>query len=151
MLRCTVLAVALGAFVVPFDACGRGAYRWTDEAGTVHFGDRPPAGADQVERLVLPGPVPADPQAEGRRDRRDRLLEAWGRERADIEAAAERREAVREQRRIRCERARREVTGLETAGRIYVREADGARSYLDDAARRDAIGAARGRVEEYCD
>ena len=39
-------------------------YKWTDESGTVHFSDVPPANTKNVEERSLP-PVPAAPQQEG--------------------------------------------------------------------------------------
>ncbi len=40
-------------------------YKWTDEDGKVHFGDRPPPSVDDAEALAIdsdPQAVPLDPQ-----------------------------------------------------------------------------------------
>ncbi|NIR61927.1 MAG: DUF4124 domain-containing protein, partial [Gammaproteobacteria bacterium] len=33
---------------------GAGVYRWVDDAGNVHYGDRPPPGAEAVEEAEAP-------------------------------------------------------------------------------------------------
>lgn len=38
-------------------AAAQGAYRWVDETGKVHFGDRPPPGAREVKPLRPSAPV----------------------------------------------------------------------------------------------
>ncbi|MCX8018284.1 MAG: glutaredoxin family protein [Rhodocyclaceae bacterium] len=44
-------------FVAAALAQAQGAYRWVDEAGKVHYGDRPPPGARNVQPRALAAPA----------------------------------------------------------------------------------------------
>ena len=60
-----------------------GTYRWVDENGQTHFGDRPPANAasDEVE-LKAPAPS-SDADARARKERMNEFLEQTEQERAE--------------------------------------------------------------------
>jgi hypothetical protein len=111
-------------------------YRWTDEAGRVHYGERPPGdGAEPV--VVRPSPAggAAAPSEAQRRERQQRLLESFEYERA--RRAEQRAEAARlADRRARdCRQVQAILRRLDHAGPVYVTDADGSRRYLDDAER----------------
>jgi hypothetical protein len=60
-----------------------GTYRWVDENGQTHFGDRPPvnAASDEVE-LKAPAPS-SDADARARKERMNEFLEQTEQERAE--------------------------------------------------------------------
>jgi len=66
---CSLILLASGAWAQ--------VYRWQDEQGRVHLGDRPPAGvqATLVSARSTQAPAPADDEAARERDRRQQ--EAW--------------------------------------------------------------------------
>lgn len=143
------LAPALGLAIVTQATAAGSIQRWTDAAGQVHYGDRPPAGVDAQPVEVRPGSTdtPAD---RTRRARTERLLEVIETERAERAAAEEKARAEREARAARCDRARRELAGVERAALLYVRDAAGERRYLDDGERGAAIEKLRAAVGHWC-
>jgi hypothetical protein len=74
-------AAALAIFLtVNAASCAAEVFRWQDEQGRTHYGDRPPDPAAQ--RIdMLPEPPP-DPHLEERRERRNRLLDIFSEDRA---------------------------------------------------------------------
>jgi hypothetical protein len=138
-------------FVMACPAPAADIYRWTDEAGRVHYGERPPV--DDAQRLSIdhtPSQSRALPDEAERRARQQRLLESYEYERArKAEQQAE--EEKRERRRAReCEELRRYWKTLQFAGPVYVEGDDGQRRYLDDAEREIEQGRLRPRLEKAC-
>ena len=128
-------------------------YRWTDENGRVHYGERPPH--DTAERVQLPhsaAPSAATPAAEEaeRRARQQRMLEAFSHKREQKKAQKARDE--RERRRLAqdCERFKRHWNDLNYGGPIYYEEPDGGRRYVDDAERAAELDALRPAYRKAC-
>lgn len=125
----------IGMLVVP--SADAEIYRWTDESGRVHYGERPPV--DDAIRLDLdtgdsPRALSPSDDAE-RRARQQRMLEAFEYERArKAEQEAEDAQRARAQAR-QCERLRRYWKMLQYAGPVYIEDEAGERRYLDDADR----------------
>lgn len=130
-------------------ASAAGVYRWVDEQGNVHFGDKP-HGVDAEEVQIKSPPRSETPAQNGTVDRERllRALEAERLERAEQRQARERERAEREQ---RCFEARDDLRRLETAGVVYELDSDGRRRVLSDSERGQALAAARARVQRWCD
>ena len=62
------LPIAALIIVTAAAAWGATVYRWTDENGTVHFGDTPPPHGAQVKTQTLPNPALAAPEADAKPD-----------------------------------------------------------------------------------
>ncbi len=142
-----VAALALTALLLPAGAAD--IYRWVDESGQVHFGDRPPTG--DAERLAVPSSPPPAAAAGARHERTRRLLDAFAAERAErreerAEAAA--RKAAREQ---RCAQARRDRASFENASRVVRYDDAGNRIVLDGEAYEAAHRRVVESVEQLCD
>ncbi|BAN69944.1 DUF4124 domain-containing protein [endosymbiont of unidentified scaly snail isolate Monju] len=128
-------------------------YRWTDADGQVHFSSYPPPqGAEAIElrgKGSSQGGRPSDTSSLHERQRRQ--LEAFERDRQY------RRERAREQARRQVERQRicrqldERLRWLQHPGPIYLRGASGARSYLDEAQRRQQQQQVREQMVQYCD
>lgn len=126
-------------------------YRWVDEDGRVHFGDRPPPGnADRIAVPVAPAP---DAGLKERRLKRQRLLDAFEEERRLQEQAAGEAAQEAERRRRNCRQAQARLRGIEASRRVYKLDEHGNRTYRswDDNEREQAIAATRRAVQEYCD
>lgn len=112
-------------------------YRWTDDMGRVHYGERPP-GRDAV-RLELPEsrsePANVTAGETERRERQRRMLEAFEYERGRKAEQAAREADQRRRRQAACERLRAQWRRLSYPGPIYFSEDGGGRRYLDDAQR----------------
>jgi hypothetical protein len=127
-------------------------YRWTDEAGRVHFGERPPpGGAERIELQQQAAPPPGDTGMAERRARQQRMLEAFEYERERKRQRALETQQSQQRKDDYCRGLQRRLRFLDHAGPIYLRRDDGTREYLDDgqrAAQRREVEAARQR---HCD
>ena len=127
-------------------------YRWVDEHGVVHFGNRPggQAGAEQVEipesQINNTQPAPASAQedaiqqpsyAQQRRDERAKIHKE----------AAEKEQAIA----AGCAQRRQLVAQLEPSTRVMVRLEDGSVTRMDDNKRLDTLAEAKAYIAENCD
>lgn len=130
-------------------ASAAGAYRWVDAQGRVHYGDRPPAGA-QVE-AVPPVPVPPPGNAEAVQSMHDylRTIDERNAER-DREAAQKRQKQQREiSRKAQCESSRARRLRLERPQqREY--QTDGSARRLTEEERQALILNVERRISDAC-
>ncbi|MDZ7661317.1 DUF4124 domain-containing protein [Thiohalophilus sp.] len=142
LLLASLLSVSMAAEV----------YKWTDEQGRVHYGDRPPEeGASSVD--VDPGPASGSPipgDAE-RREKTRRLLRAYEEERRVKQQREQRQEAEAAERHKRCAWARDRLRRYKQAGRLYDLDEAGNRRILADSQRQQAEAQAARDVEKWCD
>ncbi len=124
-------------------------YKWTDKSGQVHYSDQPPA-AEAAHRVPGTG-TPADNSeaikalAEKEQDYKKRQDEtAKAKEKADKEA---------EEARIKhhnCDRARKQMSQLQSGQRLYTTSPYGSRTYMDATARQQALDNAQKAINENC-
>lgn len=126
-----------------------GVYKWVDEKGNVHYGDRPPSGVTpkEVELEDRPAPTATDTR---RREKTRRLLNAIESERKREKEASAREQARAAQRERNCALARRRAEILERANSISITGDDGERTYLNDEDRAAALAQAKKLVREWC-
>ena len=146
------LAVAL-AFAVSTSAFADEIYKWVDEDGSMHYEDRP-SGQESEERLTvsynrtnteaLQGRVEAGRDAEA--DRREARTEA-----AEEKRAAEEGRVAAEEKQAECETYRASYKKMLESQRVYRKDADGERVYLDEAQRAESISRAENYIKESCD
>jgi len=124
-------------------------FRWVDDAGQVHFGDRPPASG--AEQLTVPSSAPEQAASGARLEHTRRLLEAFAAERADRREQRAEEAARKAARKQRCTQARRNRAGFENASRVVRYDDAGNRIVLDgedyEAAHRRVLES----VERWCD
>lgn len=125
-------------------------FRWVDEKGGVHFGDRARGpGAEPV--AIETGERPEATQREtARLARTQRLLGEYAAERAEKTAARERTAAARAERRERCAEARRLQQELVHSAFLYTRDEEGNRVILPDTELARRREAAASQVEQIC-
>lgn len=145
-----ILLALIGAFALAQ------VYKWVDEQGNIHFGDKPPE-KDNVEELVLPeGPSPEELKAaeeelraklESRKSR-DQIQEEQERE-SRSKGYAE--DLMAEERFNQCVEARHQVMVLERRGRAFKLRPDWTRSYLENEDRPVEIARLEKLVDDNCD
>ena len=163
------LAAVLGVLALALTAGPALAqYKWKDGQGQLHASDRPPprevpdkdvlqrpalvarpalatsaapAAASAASAPALPPKPMLDPELEARRKRAED--EARARNRADEERLAA-------QRGENCQRARQQLTTVESGQRLVHYNERGERVVLDDAARADEAQAARRAIAQDC-
>ena len=131
-------------------------FKWVDEKGNVHFGDKPPEKAG-VEELVLPeGPSQEEIEA-AEEALRERLESRESRDKSQADVERERwsedyAEGLRTEERFqRCVEARYQVIVLERRGRAFKLGPDWTRHYLENADRPAEIARLENLVDDYCD
>ena len=151
-LSIIVLAAAF-ALWSPQSSAKEEVYRWVDEDGVVHFGDRAPQQAN-AEKIVLPSsppPAPADsatanpvqapdPQPPTAKQARDASEEQRLLQEVKTEVTAE-----------SCDTARFVASQLEPSPRVNVTHEDGTVTRMDDNERLEKLAEAKAFITEYCD
>lgn len=126
-------------------------YKWVDEQGRVHYGDKP-HGIEAQSVPVRPAPT-TGPSAEPPQDRDEaqrRLLHDLEQDRLEREEARERKTQEQARRERNCALARDRLRRLESAGLLYDLDAQGDRRVLGDAERLAAEEQARRAVQQWC-
>ena len=136
-------------------------YKWVDENGVTHFGERPPAGAEArrvdvqpVPAVTPPPPAPEPPATPESQDAAPggepelSYAEQRRQERAEARAEALREQQVREE---NCKRMRAQVAALEPNPRVIVNDEDGNPRRLSDEERLSALEEAKKYIAENCE
>lgn len=151
--------VLLAAALLTFGAQAQ-TYKWVDKDGKVRYGDVPPPGVKatpirapssgvsapapdaQAGKAAKKGPLTPAEQEQEFRKRRESA------EKASEDAAREKKEQAAKKE--NCDRAREYLRGLESGQRIARVDAQGERSFMDDAQREQETARARESVQEAC-
>lgn len=131
-------------------------YRWVDENGVVHFGDRPPANATAEILSIQPSTssdtatapdsdsadpgTPAEPQPSAAQQKRA--------ERAGKRAELEANEKIIAE---ACAQRRTIVSQLEPSTRVMVQMEDGTVERMDDNVRLETLNEAKTYIADNCD
>lgn len=120
-------------------------YRWTDEQGRVHFGQRPVAGAEPVQ--VRPQVVERDEHTREREARTQRFHDARREEQQQAAATAA---AQRAERASECQDLRRRLAQIPEGFSYYRTEANGERIYYSDEETDTARRQLREQIAQRC-
>lgn len=123
-------------------------YKWTDENGKVHFGDRP-AGENAEKVVVQPAPQ-SSYDAKQRQERKQKRLRVIEEERQIKREEMAKAEEERKERQYKCRVARNEVSDLRQGGLMYELDENGKRHYLSDADVGKRIDQWRKEVDRWC-
>jgi len=145
------LVVVLTIFTPAVWAAG-GVYKWVDEQGRVHYGERPPASSQSQEMQLKQQPTQGLSVDEpSREEQQQRLLRAFEEERAQKEEAKQKSKAEAAERERNCGRARDRLTRYQRSGFIYDIDQQGNRRILNDAEREATMREAEAAVRHWCD
>lgn len=119
-------------------------YRWVDDNGVLHYGDRPPKGADaervQPERLGFDSAAGAQGEAAG-----DARTGTAGEDAGD---QTERTARIRQE---QCQQARERLESYRTAARMQIQEGDDETRDMTAEERVQAIARAEADVADLCE
>ena len=141
-----VLALSLSGPAVASDI-----YKWVDEDGNVHYGDKPVG--EQSERLAIaskptdPSRVQAEVQAIA--ETRARIAETELAA-ASARTSEEEMRAEAEERAQKCAESRATMQRFVTSRRLYREDEAGERVYLDEAETQAARQRVEDQINEYC-
>ena len=124
-------------------------YKWTDEHGVTHYGDKP-ASADSAEQIEVKQQT-VDTQPSGSRaERRQKLIESLDEDRYEKKQERERQQAKAKRDRQRCHRLKDHLKSMQRASRAYRLDKDGERVYLSDAGKSKSEARIRKQMRKYC-
>ena len=142
-----IVAALLAGAVTPSTAAAQ-VYRWVDERGVVHYGERPPSGT-AVRPVDGPTPAPAAaPKAKADDSQPERGFQKRRIER-ERQEERERKEAANAK--AQCERERLQLARLRESRRVTAGVNEkGERRYLDDGERAEAMRRQEAVVAQRC-
>ena len=128
-------------------------YKWVDENGDVHFGDRPTRNNAQeleikVQEPVAPAAVPGQPPP--RNQVRTNISDVMEEERLRRRKAREQEKEARESRQRNCVLARDKLRSYQESDYLYDIDSEGKRRVLSKAERAAAERDARDDVTRFC-
>jgi len=131
-------------------------YRWTDENGVVHFGERPEGTVNAEQVIIRKSPASSTASSSADistdEDQQQEPQPSYAQQRRD-EREKKRQETSERQKEIAagCEQRRQIVSRLEPSSRVMVNNEDGTVSRLDDNVRLEALAEAKAYIAEKCD
>lgn len=145
-MRALLLTLTLLALGTVF--ANAAVYRWVDANGKVHYSDKPPVGAKQLQ-------IPSshtDPKAVDAREKaRQAQLDQYAKDKDEAQKAQAAADQKAAKRKTACTQARQKLTQLEQARRVTRTDKAGNKVYLDA----DQIDAARTKaqadIDKFCD
>ena len=145
------LVIALSALVlcVGGPALANEIYKWTDDEGNVHYGDRP-SGEPTEERVFISYKRTDGAAVQARVTAARENNEIRREARADEARSEEEIRAEREERKKKCDDYRAKLETMVTSRRLYREDENGERVYLEDDERQEARQRAEELVAEYC-
>ncbi|MDT8403171.1 DUF4124 domain-containing protein [Sulfuriflexus sp.] len=127
-----------------------GVYKWVDDQGRVHYGDKPTStNADEVDIKDQYGSGQAD-QPASRRELQQRFLRAREAERNEKKKARAEQKQKRAEAKRNCARAKKEYDKYRYAGSIYVKGKDGEREYLSLKDRASYEKSLAAKITKWC-
>jgi hypothetical protein len=152
MIRKNVIAFTMMLAVLTAGmAFASNVYKWTDEQGNVHYGDRPTGNASE-ERLDISS-RPTDASRVQARIQARYEAKAAAEEAAASEPAGPSSEELQAQaleRQEKCATYKARLQKFLTSHRLYKEDENGERVYLDEDETLAARERVRNQVEEYC-
>jgi len=128
-------------------------YKWVDEQGKVHYSDQPPSGnAKSESTLNIPTQPGAASSPDSSKSWQEKELDFQKRKTSAAEAEAKKQKAEQEAKtkRENCEKAKNQLSQLESIAPVYTYDEKVGRTYLNEAQRAEAIAQARKSVAEWC-
>ncbi|MCI0401332.1 MAG: DUF4124 domain-containing protein [Gammaproteobacteria bacterium] len=123
-------------------------YKWVDENGTVHYGDRPKdTDAEKLELDAAPAP---DDALSARRAKQEKLLRIMEEERQRESDKAVQAKAEQEQQKQMCATAKERLSQYENSRYLFEEDKDGNRRRLSYEERQQLEDNARTAIARYC-
>lgn len=130
-----------------------GLNKWVDAQGNVHYSDTPPQNVktQSVPNVAGTGQAAAPATYSSKSYvEREAELKKSKQEKAEANEKKAQQEAQTEEKKRNCTGAQQNLRMLEEGTRIVTYDANGEKTYLDDAAREQRLNEARKAVSNYC-
>lgn len=127
-----------------------GIYRWTDEHGNVHFGDKPKDSSSAIELKIDTSKKTGVTNSSGNKSEREYLLKKIEEEEQEKAEARSKYLAKKKERRAKCNALKSEYQTHIQSNRSYRMSPDGERTYLSDAERTSRNKQLKKTISKYC-
>lgn len=153
-MKIVVSTLILLSVVFASDVDASDIYKWTDEDGNVHYGDRPVGAlSGSAETVALTSqrtnPEAVQARVEARQERQETRSEARTAA-AEAEALEAEQRAAAEQKAEQCSQYRARLETYATSRRLYKLDDNGERVYLDNSQMQTARSDLQKRIQENC-
>jgi len=125
-------------------------YKWVDDEGKIHYGDKPSTNSDSQALDVNIDKSGNQDSTKHRKDRQEKLLESLEESRKRKEAAVEKKKKDIESQKRKCAIAKRTLNGYERAGYLYGLDKEGNKVIRTNEEREKATEAQRNKVKKLC-
>ncbi|MHB1086023.1 MAG: DUF4124 domain-containing protein [Thiobacillus sp.] len=125
-------------------------FKWTDGQGKVHYADQPPTVNAQTIKGTPAGQAETTNQAMQSLNAKDQAFQKRSKEAEDARVKAEKEAELARAQRENCDKARKNLSTLQNAPRVYTTNAAGQRSYMDDATRASSMASSQKAVSDFC-
>jgi hypothetical protein len=127
-----------------------GVYKWVDEQGRVHYGDRP--ASDNAGEVRIRDQGGSEPSADSvsRHEKQQRFLRAREEDREEKKQARAKNKRKKLEAKRNCEQAKKEYDKYRHAGAIYDKGKGGERKYLSFKAREEYEKSLAAEVKKWC-
>ncbi len=126
-----------------------GVYKWTDENGNVHYGDKPTTGGERLN-ISTETPTRSTTSDETREERRQRISDSLTDDRLarkEKKAEAKKKKAQSDR---QCVYAKDRLKRYQRAGRLYNLDKEGNRVILPDKSRDKTIANLQKEIRKNC-
>ena len=149
IMKCLLLIISV-LYVVSAQA---EVYKWVDEKGRVHYGDKPTVGSQPVE--VKQHEARDKPAATGedeltRDEKRQRVSDMLEEDRLAKNKEREKEKRERERKKRECNRLKDHQRHVERASRLYKLDKDGNRVFMPNDQREKSQQKLRKRIKKAC-
>lgn len=144
-----LITITLLLTAAPVSVQAAEVYKWVDEQGRTHYGDKPADDSALSVDVESENPE-VDPVLEERRRKRDKLLEQFADERRKAAEEAEKLAAEKAERERKCEQTRNRLWQYEHSPYLYETTENGERRILNDAERAAEENRLREFLEKNC-
>jgi len=125
-------------------------YKWTDEQGRVHFGDRPTSSnAEQFKLKKQPSPSSSASSSTQPRVTQQQLLNMYQQEREKKKAAKKKQKEEAKKLALKCANARDDLRQYE-GSRLYEVLPTGERRYFSEEERAKTISDLKKNIKRHC-
>lgn len=146
MFRIIFSLILIGLPIAPTLA---GAYKWVDEEGHVHFGDRPPSSGAEEVKIPKAAPPTQAPDAAERRQIQQRMLDIYQEDREKKRQAEAEEKRKHKEMKARCVVARDNLRTYKNS-RLYDLTPEGERRFLSDEERQNTITELEAQIKRHC-
>ncbi len=145
------VAVVLPCLLCASSVSAAKIYRWMDEGGKVHYGDRPGQSSAQKVEIDSHNKTSPNPSGKQRIQKQKRLLKAFEIERQRKQEDQQKKRDKQRKLAQKCAKARKQLRDIRDAHYLYQKGEDEKRNILTDTQRQVATRELKDAIAKHCD